>query len=295
MKESDLRSTAFKMPSAFEMAVFNVLAEPLYRLHRPVFRGMEQIPVAGPLLFVGNHTLYGVIDAPLLFFELYKQRHIFIRALGDRLHFKIPLWRSLLSKYGVVEGSPENCAKLMSEGQAILVFPGGAREVAKKKGEKYQLLWKSRVGFARMAIKHQCTIVPFAALGVEDMFDIVMDSDELMSTPMGFLLREMNIRKDLLLPLCKGSSRFALPSLERFYFQFGQPISPANWLGRHNDHDACWELREQVKTSIEDSLRDLKETQKSDPDRWIESPVSRWRGRVLKGVEQLKKGLRQGK
>ncbi|MDF1667086.1 MAG: lysophospholipid acyltransferase family protein, partial [Planctomycetota bacterium] len=202
MKDSESMNPApFKKPSAAEMAFFNVLAEPLYRLHRPVFKGMDLIPEKGPILFVGNHTLYGIIDAPLLFFELYKRRNLFIRALGDRLHFRIPLWRSLLSKYGVVEGSRANCAELMSQGESILVFPGGAREVAKKKGEKYQLIWKSRVGFARMAIKHQCTIVPFAAVGVEDMFDIVLDSDGVMATPLGFLLRELSFRKDLMLPL----------------------------------------------------------------------------------------------
>jgi hypothetical protein len=35
----------------------------------------------------------------------------------------------------------------------VLVYPGGGREVAKRKGEKYQLLWKERVGFARLAIE----------------------------------------------------------------------------------------------------------------------------------------------
>lgn len=275
-----MKSAPFKKPSAAEMAFFSALAEPLYRLHRPVFKGMESIPEKGPLLFVGNHTLYGIIDAPLLFFELYKKRNIFIRALGDRLHFQIPLWRSMLAKYGVVQGSRENCAKLMSAGESILVFPGGAREVAKKKGEKYQLIWKSRTGFARMAIKHQCTIVPFAAVGVEDMFDILVDSDAVMASPLGFLLRELSFRKDLLLPLCKGAGPLGLPSFERFYFQFGTPISTTRWAGHYDDHGACWELREDVKASIENSLQELREQQRKDPKRWLERPFADWRKRL---------------
>ena len=33
----------------------------------PHFFGVEDIPEDRPLLFVGNHTLYGVLDPPLAF------------------------------------------------------------------------------------------------------------------------------------------------------------------------------------------------------------------------------------
>eukprot|EP00959_Pyramimonas_sp_CCMP1952_P265617 5553482-Pyramimonas_sp.AAC.1 len=38
--------------------------------------------------------------------------------------------------------TPRNCFKLLQAGQAVLLYPGGAREVAKRKNEKYKLLWK---------------------------------------------------------------------------------------------------------------------------------------------------------
>jgi 1-acyl-sn-glycerol-3-phosphate acyltransferase len=259
----------FKEPSAAEMALFHLMAEPWYWLYRPLFKGWDNIPKERPLLFVGNHTLYGIIDAPILFFELYKRKQIYIRALGDKLHFKIPVWKNFLRRYGVVEGNRDNCAALMKSGQSLLVFPGGAREVAKKKGEKYKLVWKQRMGFAHMAIKHQCTIVPFAAVGVEDMFDILFDSDGIMASPIGHILRKLDIRKDLLLPIALGAGPFKLPRLERLYFQFGEPISTADYKGQEDNKELCWELRERTRLALEDDLEILKKVQDNDPDRWF--------------------------
>ena len=64
----------------------------------------------------------------------------------------------------MVLGSPEYCAALMEAGQHILVFPGGGREVMRRKGEAYQLIWKQRTGFARLAIEHGYDIIPFGSV-----------------------------------------------------------------------------------------------------------------------------------
>ena len=161
------------------------LIEPIRRITSPVFRGFEQLPEHGPMLLVGNHTLLGFYDVPLLYFELWDRRGIVVRALGDHAHFLLPVWSRMLEEFGVVDGTRENCGALMARGETILVFPGGAREVTKRKGEKYQLLWGSRLGFARMAIAHRCPIVPFAALGVEDSLDIPLRRQRSRERPSG--------------------------------------------------------------------------------------------------------------
>ena len=106
----------------------------------PVFSGLDNIDRARPALYVGNHTLYGTLDAPLMLLGLYRHKGIFLRSLGDHIHFKIPLWRDLLWDNGCVAGTPENCQQLMQAKEHILVFPGGGREVMKNKGEEYQLV-----------------------------------------------------------------------------------------------------------------------------------------------------------
>ena len=65
----------------------------------------------------------------------------------------------------------------MKAGENILLFPGGAREVAKRKGEAYQLVWKKRLGFVRLAVEHSYRILPFASVGQEDAFSIILDAN----------------------------------------------------------------------------------------------------------------------
>ena len=39
--------------------------------------------------------------------------------------------------------------RALSKGKNVLLFPGGGREVVKRRGEMYKLLWKDEVDFVR--------------------------------------------------------------------------------------------------------------------------------------------------
>ncbi len=234
---------------------------------RPLFRGLEHIPEERPLLFVGNHTLFGVLDVGFLWAELYEQKGIVLRGLGDHLHFQLPVWRDLVSAFGAVDGTRENCAALMRAGETVLVFPGGAREVAKRKGERYKLVWKERLGFARLAARHGCTIVPFSAIGVEDAFDIVYDADDLFASPLGAVLKKLRVRRDAVLPIARGVGGTPLPRPERLYFQFGAPIPTASLTTSYEDDAAMRALRDRVRGAVQAGIDELLELRERDPDR----------------------------
>ena len=52
-----------------------------------------------------------------------------------------------------------------------------ARQVAKRKSENYQLFWREdRADFVRLAAKFDAVIVPFAAVGGDDAFDLFLVS-----------------------------------------------------------------------------------------------------------------------
>ncbi len=254
-------------PVALERAA--KLLAPWRLLTSPRFEGLERIPDARPLLFVGNHTILGLVDAPLMLAELWEKKGIALRSLGDHAHFKVPVWGELLRSLGVVDGTRENCGRLMRAGEAILVFPGGAREVAKRKGEKYRLIWKERLGFARLAIQHACTIVPFAAVGAEDAYDIVADADDLFASPIGPALKKLGVRPDLVMPLVKGLGPTPLPRPERLYFRFEEPIATTEWAGREEDDDACRALRDRARSSVESGIAALLELRERDQKRGL--------------------------
>ena len=255
-------------PSDREMRIAAQIVYPWRWMVSPVFYGIDNIPEKGPLLFVCNHSLGGFLDAPYMYVEVFQKKGIRLRPLGDHFHFDVPLWGSMLRRFGVVDGTRENCAELMRQGESILVFPGGAREVTKRRGEKYQLIWKDRLGFARLAIAHGCTIVPVAALGVEDAVDILYDGDDMMASPIvGSLLRRLHIRPDFLFPVVKGVGPTPFPRPERLYFRIGLPVDPKDFGTDPVDEAAVRDLRDIVRSDIIEGIHYLRERRAADPYR----------------------------
>ncbi len=254
-------------PSPGEMQRLAKLLAPWEWWLRPVFFGIETIPEARPLLFVGNHSIYGFLDIPLLFFALYRQRRIYLRGLGDHIHFKVPGWGEFLKYYGVVDGTPRNCARLMEAGESLLVFPGGAREALKRRDERHQLIWGERLGFVRMAIEHGCTIVPFSALGMDDALDVVWDADDMFKTRAGELWKQMGLRTDAIPPVVRGLGPTSIPRPERLYFSVRPAIKTASYQGQSDNEEACRELRERVRVSIETGFEELDRFRQDDPYR----------------------------
>ncbi len=282
MGQSIIRRARADALSSFDPSVvrrLDHLLQPLKRWLSPVAFGLEHLPRNGPVLLVGNHTIYGLLDIPMLGLEVYEATGRVPRGLGDHNHFAVPLWRDLLRNLGAVDGNRENCAALLRAGEMVLVFPGGGREVMKHKAERYKLIWKERIGFAKLAIEHGTPIVPFASVGVEDMFEIVTDADELLRSPVGDLLRGLGITDqpwfrngEIIPPVTKGRGPASIPRLERQYFLFGEPIPTAHLVGSHEDRDACLEIRKVVQDAVEAQIAKLLEVRANDPERY---PVQR--------------------
>jgi len=118
---------------------------------------------------------------------------------------------------------------------------------------RYELLWKERLGFARLAIKHGYPIIPCAAVGTEDMLDIVMD------IPVGFA------RDNLSVPIAVTSPN----KIQKIYFWFGEPIPTEQYNGDCDNDDFAREVRDKCKASVSASIKELQEKQRNDPDRYL--------------------------
>ena len=238
---------------------------PLERVTEPKLYGVERIPERG-VLFVGNHTLFGLIDVPFMATQLWKRRGIRLRGLGDHGHYKIPVWRNLLERSGMVRGTRENTRALMRDRQHILVFPGGTGEVFHGRGQKYRLLWKERVGFARLAIEFGYPVVPFAAVGVEEMFDIVADHRTPGLTHVYAVISRLVGLP--LPPIAHGIGPTLIPRPERLYFWFGEPIDTVRFDGRADD-DAARQLRDEVRGAVLSGIEFLLAERHADPQRSV--------------------------
>jgi 1-acyl-sn-glycerol-3-phosphate acyltransferase len=133
--------------------------------------GAANVPRAGGALMVGNHAVLG-LDAffltPLLLLEAGRVP----RFLAERTLFRLPGARSLLAAIGAIPGEPASARRLLESGELVCVYPGGVDDSFKTARDAYRLQWKERAGFARVAMAAKVPIVPVAATGVDEIWDI---------------------------------------------------------------------------------------------------------------------------
>jgi len=249
------------------------LFRPIEAYFSPKSYGTENIPQDRPVLFVGNHTIYGVLDPMMIVRSIYQSRGVFPRSLADHMHFGVPLWTPYIKSMGIVEGTREICSALMENKQSVLVFPGGAREVFKRKGESYKLVWKERTGFVKMALEHGYDIVPFASVGPDHAYSVMLDANDI-SKGLGARFRnsqfyQKTLRKgDMIPPIARGIGLTAIPRPERFYFSFGKPIATAH-LQDEKQGDVLFPVREQVADAINEQIAELLAIREQDTDKGI--------------------------
>jgi 1-acyl-sn-glycerol-3-phosphate acyltransferase len=254
-------------------ALVRTVTQPLRAYFSPQFFGMENVDKSVPAMYVNNHAVYGVYDGSLFAAELYEKKDIFLRSLVDNLHFEVPVWRDYVKMLGGgVLGTRANCAELMKQGEHILVYPGGGREICKKKGEAYKLTWKSRLGFARMAIEFGYPIIPVATLGAEDTYSILADSEDIMNSFVGKFLKEKGLAQKFLKdgehipPIARGIGPTLLPKPAKFYISFGKPVDTTRFNGKFEDEKVLWQIRTEVELAMYKQLEELMKIREGDID-----------------------------
>lgn len=244
----------------------------------PQFYGIDELDVSRPAIYVSNHTVLGVFDGYPFAIELYLRKGIILRALADSNHWLIPVWKDIIQKnLGVVEASRANCRELMKRRDSIVVFPGGTREVCKKKGEEYILKWSDRRGFVRMAMEFGYDIIPVAAVGAEETFTVIKDANDILKSPFGSFLKLIGVAEkylkngELMPPVVRGIGDTIIPRPAKLYFSFGKRISTAKYKSKFEDI----ETQNLVKQKVEDAL--LAEFQKLFAIRDKDTDRSKWR------------------
>lgn len=239
--------------------------KPFKNYFTPVFHGVEELDATKPALYVSNHAVLGVLDMYPFAIEVYLKKGIFLRALADRNHFKMPLWKDFLQyKLGVLEASRKNCSKVMERGENLVVFPGGTREICKKKGEQYELKWQDRTGFVHMAIKYGYDIIPVAAVGAEDAFTIVKDANDILGhSTLGNILKATGLASsifkngELMPPTVKGIGNTIIPKPVKLYFSFGKRISTKRYKGKEEDEAIVLAIKAKVESALKKEFEKL--------------------------------------
>ena len=224
--------------------------------YTPTFIGAEQLDASQPAMYVGNHSMYGVLDSPMLIDYLYNEHQVAVVSIADHSHFYLPLWRSVVKKFGAVDGVPAYVCEAMQQGYSILVFPGGGREVLKREGEQYHLIWKQRYGFLKLVQEFGYDIVPFAALGGDEVFDIGFDANKVVQHQYFQKLLQVPqlsrlLRKGEVIP---SLPKHLIPKRLPFYFKF----MPKQSLMHIENLEQLQQFRDLIAAEIYTGLADLR-------------------------------------
>ncbi len=131
--------------------------------------GLDNVPVRGRVLLIGNHSGQLPIDGFLLAMAVATNPNgpRAARAMIERFFPTVPFIGNLLNQMGAVIGDPQNCRRLLENEEAIIVFPEGVRGSGKLYRQRYELQ-RFGNGFMHLAIRHATPIVPVGIVGCEE-------------------------------------------------------------------------------------------------------------------------------
>ncbi|TYK18392.1 acyltransferase-like protein [Cucumis melo var. makuwa] len=248
-----------------------------------VVKGLSGVPNEGPVLLVGYHNLLGLELTPLVEGFL-REKGIVVRGVAHpelflgNLESESPEVSLIdwVKVFGAVPVTANNLYKLLSQKAHVLLYPGGAREALHYKGEEYKLFWPNQQEFVRMAARFGATIVPFGAVGEDDIAQMLLDYNDLIKIPMvSDYIREANQNSAKVRDADKGEvgSQNLFPPLlfpkipGRFYYLFGKPIVTKGREEILKDKNNANQLYDQVKSEVEHILAYLIKKRKEDPYR----------------------------
>ena len=202
--------------------------------------GIEKIP-KGRALIVANHA-FGW-DVAFAMTAIWNTHHRPVWALGEHAWWKFPFLRRLAASMGTVDGTQENVDKLLSHDELVLVLPGGLREAMKPRELRYRLLWGHRYGFVRAAIRNQAPLVPLAAIGADDVFDLIGNAYK-----RGKRLHLPN------LPIPRPAHLVPIPHLVKLRYIVGDPIVPHAPPEKAEDPEVVRQLRHEVEGALHELI-----------------------------------------
>lgn len=142
------------------------------RYHRLEIDGHLEAPTE-QVLFVANHGFGGIFDLNVFALaatmeELEPDRPLTVLTHQSAWTLKIG---PLLETIGCQPASPEVAADAFGRGDHVCVLPGGDLDAFKSFGQRNDIVFGGRVGFARLALKFGVPIVPIVTAGAgESLF-----------------------------------------------------------------------------------------------------------------------------
>jgi 1-acyl-sn-glycerol-3-phosphate acyltransferase len=144
---------------------------------RAEVRGLERIP-QGAGLFVGNHSGGMLTVDSFIFGAAVYEKYGIDEApygLGHEVAISIPFFHHLLMPLGAVRADHKNAHRLFERGNKVLVYPGGDLDALRSYWDRNRVIFGSRRGYIRLALRANVPIIPVVSSGAHESFMILTD------------------------------------------------------------------------------------------------------------------------
>jgi 1-acyl-sn-glycerol-3-phosphate acyltransferase len=141
--------------------------------------GWQHIPTTGRMLLVGSHN--GGLAAP----DTVMMTYDWLRRFGPerpaygmmdpRMWRVFPPVARMATWVGCVRATPTLAIKALRQEAAVLVYPGGARDVFRPHHQRDQVCFFGQKGFIKLALREKAPIVPLISHGAHDTFWVLAD------------------------------------------------------------------------------------------------------------------------
>ena len=159
---------------------FGVLGFMYRRYFRVKADGMQNVPVRGRAMLVGNHSggyaLDGAMVLTSMLLEMEPPR--LAQGMTEKFINMLPVGSTWSSRCGQLTGLPEHAERLLMDDRLLMVFPEGARGTAKLYKERHSLV-DFGTGFMRLALKTKSPIGPLGFIGGGEAVPTIMNSSTL--------------------------------------------------------------------------------------------------------------------
>ncbi|MBI4518237.1 MAG: acyltransferase family protein [Deltaproteobacteria bacterium] len=221
-----------------------------WRVHS---EGLEQVPLSGAALIIGNHSGGLPLDAAMIAtaVDLEHPTHRLVRFLYDRFVTDMPLLGDAYDRLGAAPASYRNAYRLLQAGALVGIFPEGVAGVAKGIGQRYRVQ-RFHTGFIRLSVSLQVPIIPVAVVGAEETYPVIGKWTRL--GPLKEILNVPYIPITPLFPLFGVLGAVPLPT--KWHIRFGPPIQPDPALRAARRQTAA-RLAERVRRRIQAMLHEM--------------------------------------
>lgn len=198
--------------------------------------GLENIP-QGRAMLIANHSGQLPFDAMNIASAvlLDAQRPRMVRTMIEHFVPALPFIGAFFARCGQVVGTPDNCRRLLEDGEILLVFPEGVEGITKPFTQRYQLQ-RFGLGFMRLCLETGTPVVPVAVIGAEEQLPA-------LTIP--------RLGKLFGLPRLPVMPPLPLPS--RYHLYFGEARTFEG--DPHDDDERIEQLVKQVRLSIESLIQ----------------------------------------